>query len=155
MIDTRIRFGDPYSNDSDKCTGVKMVHDGFVREVPIKSPSGIILYPYCDVDLSDKDCELAIATGIDLVDAPWESLDNILSNLRECTEKGIIVRRIPLHYIAQNEFYRKNNPIYFSAPTRFSTVEALVIALDILKEYDQADKIAKRYKLSYIMEWFQ
>lgn len=149
-MDVRIRFGGSYTNNSNSCTGVRMIQENFCKEVSIDSCAGIILYPYCDMELNEEDILYAERNGIDFIDAPWEELTEIVDNLKK--DKTFIVRKIPSSFIAKNEYYRQKNPVYFTESTRFSTVEAVIISLSILQQKNQAKEIAEKFNLLYVLE---
>ena len=145
----RIRFGAPYTSSSKNCTGSKMTKDGYAELTEIEALAGVILYPYADKVLSKEDYKLCKDGGLDLIDAPRENLQSITTEL--CKNSQTIVRALPSSIIANNPFYRQIEPKYFTAPNRFSTVEAAIIALVILGEEQYAFEIARKYEMTEII----
>lgn len=154
MIKSRIRFGEPYISNSENCTGAKLIKQGHTELVEINSAAGLLLYPYTDQVLTRNDTTFAVENGLDLVDAPWETLTDIKNNL--CSNyPNIVVRALPKHLIALNKYYRECNPLYFTSKNRFSTMEALIIALCILEDMEKAKLIASMNNMEYVIEQFK
>ncbi len=152
-LKVRIRFGEPYKNDSECCTGAKMVIDNFAELVKIDDIAGVVLYPGADTVLTKDDYKLSQELGLDLIDAPWETLTDITKKLS--AKDGVVLRSLPKSMIANNPYYRQDNPKYFSSPYKFSTVEALIIALSVLEEEEHAILIAEENDMIEIVDTFK
>src|ERR1035441_2342337 len=129
-----ISFLQPYDSQSGVCTAVRMIAADCAMSVPISTPSGVLLSPHGDQDLSIADSPFATGAGVHLLDGPWELLREQAEGFRK---RGIRTRRLPTGLEPFNPYYRRLTPYYFFSPERFSTAEAAAYALAILGRPDQ------------------
>ncbi len=133
-----IRFLAPYQRtDPSLCTGSMMIERGLAAETNEFPPGSLLLSPCSQAVLSRADAEAA-GKGLCLIDGPWQALSRVTEQERQ---RGLLVRRIPEVFTAQNPFYRADNPRYFPVPDRFATAEAAGIALLLLGYVDQASEV--------------
>jgi len=141
-IPVKVLFLPPYRNDSDDCTGVRLIRAGLATEVPAISAGMLILHPGASRVLvpADRDLVRRWRLSLTLIDGPWEGLE-VPAGGTVPGEKAEY-RVLPSGLRPFNPYYRSLKPLRFPHPARFTTAEALLAALLILGRGEQAERVA-------------
>ena len=118
--------------DPKKCTAKRMEKFGLAKEVPLnRIPSGcIVLSPFGKETLSPADLKYA-HRGIVVLDLTWTHID-------ECPHiRGEKARKLP--------YFVASNPINFGKPWRLNSAEAVLAALLVLGQDEQAELFMPRF----------
>lgn len=119
-------------DDPRKSTMKKLERFGLVAKVPLARASrSLSLTPYSDLFILPSDRELALKTGLLIVDGSWNRITSIES-LRARHS-----RKLPLLVPV--------NPVNFGKPGKLSSVEAMAAALFILGFPDAADLVLSKF----------
>lgn len=128
----RVYIIDYHKDDPKKCTGRKLIKLNFAE--PSRIGKGIILDPFSKKIFSFSDKDIANKTGITIVDTSWNATSKVeFENIRGEH------RRLPILFAG--------NPIHYGIAYKLSTIEAVIAALYILDEVDEA------MRLSNIVKW--
>jgi ribosome biogenesis protein Tsr3 len=127
-----VKFISPYDSSNPLiCTAANLVHKKVIREVE-KIPGGsIVLYPFAEKELERKDGEAR--DSIVAIDAPWHLIKDTVPNMQNAN----YLRRLP-YWEAQNPYYRNQKGKYSSA-------EAIALALVILGEEKLAYDVIRHF----------
>ena len=116
--------------DRKKCTALRLAKFDLVKIRPRLSacPNGaLILDPFSDDILTEKDNLIAISKGLIVIDCSWAKIENSFQY------SDFIGRRLPNAIAA--------NPINYGKTAKLSSAEALAFALNILGLKNQAHKL--------------
>ncbi|BFI75324.1 DUF367 family protein [Sulfurisphaera ohwakuensis] len=122
---------DYHRDDPKKCTGKKLIKLNFAELT--RYGKGIILDPYSKRILSIFDKDIALKTGITIVDTSWNSTSKI-----EFEKIKGEHRRLPILFAG--------NPTNYGIAYKLSSIEAVIASLYILNEVEEAIKIANIIK---------
>ena len=119
-------------DDPRKSTMKKLERFGMVTRVPVtKASRTLSLTPYSDLYLLPSDRELAIKTGLLLIDGSWNRITSI-ENLR-------------LRYPRKLPLLLPVNPVNFGKPGKLSSVEAMAAALHIMGFPEEAEAVLSKF----------
>lgn len=121
-------------DDPSKCTAAKLAKFGLAQQVRRSSRSSIVLDPFSEITLSNKDRELA--DSVCAVDCSWERIGESKQVFRLASQG--LSRRLPALLAA--------NPINYAKLNKLSSAEALAGAFYILGEQDLAFAIMNKFK---------
>ncbi len=119
--------------DPKKCTAKRMLKFGLAREAKTLSavPSGsIVLSPFSDRALSPSDIGHA-RRGLVVMDLTWTNIDEF-PRLRKVEERAL-------------PYLLASNPVNWGRPSELNSAEAVMAALLILGEREQADGFLPRF----------
>lgn len=123
-------------DDPKKCTARKLERMGLIdltEQVRRLPPGAILLDPFAEKAVSKEDLPAATARGLAALDCSWETAQGAFEHARRRAEP----RALPYLVAA--------NPVNFGKPTKLSTLEALVAALWIYGEQQQARALLGAY----------
>ena len=119
-------------DDPKKCTARKLDRMGLVELVERvrRLPAGaILLDPFAEKAVSPEDIVEAEKRGLAALDCSWETAETAFDHARKlCTPRA-------LPYLVAA------NPVNYGKPTKLSTLEALVAALVIYGQREQAEAL--------------
>ena len=133
---TRIYVLHYRQDDPKKCTALKMVRFRVarliysLRDIPRKA---VVLNPFGTKVLTPLDRDLILKYGLVVIDVSWKEGLSILRRIKERN-----CRVLPLLIAA--------NPTNYGKPTKLSSAEAVMAALYIIGEVDEAMRIASLFK---------
>jgi pre-rRNA-processing protein TSR3 len=110
-----------------------MIKFALAKEVSVRQiPRGsVILSPFAEQAISPADRMHALKNGLVVMDLTWSNIDDIPR------PKGTNERALP--------FLIASNPVNWGRPMELNSAEAVVAALYILGEKEQALEFAKRF----------
>ncbi|WP_236719354.1 DUF367 family protein [Picrophilus oshimae] len=127
-----IYYVDFHMDDPKKATMRKLERFSLARHIPLKAiGKKIVLTPYSEIYLNNKDSGLYSAYGLCILETSWNSINDI-SRIRPLN-----ARRLPLLLPV--------NPVNYGRPGKLSSVEAAAAALYILGRHDEASKILEKF----------
>ncbi len=119
-------------DDPRKSTMKKLERFDMVTKVPVtKASRTLSLTPYADLYLLPSDRELALKTGLLLIDGSWNRIASI-ENLR-------------LRYPRKLPLLVPVNPVNFGKPGKLSSVEAMAAALYIIGFQEEAEAVLSKF----------
>ena len=119
-------------DDPRKSTMKKLERFDMVTKVPVtKASRTLSLTPYADLYLLPSDRELALKTGLLLIDGSWNRITSI-ENLR-------------LRYPRKLPLLVPVNPVNFGKPGKLSSVEAMAAALYIMEFQGEAEAVLSKF----------
>ncbi|MDR0334555.1 MAG: DUF367 family protein [Methanomassiliicoccaceae archaeon] len=129
----RVLVHDEGQCDPKKCTAKRMIKFGLAKEVPVRQiPRGsVILSPFAEYALSPADRAHAMRNALVVMDLTWSNIDGFPR------PKGMNERALPFLIAA--------NPVNWGRPMELNSAEAVVAALMILGEKEQAESFAERF----------
>jgi len=129
----RVLVHDKCQCDPKKCTAKRMMKFGLAKDADIRSiPRGsVILSPFAEQALSPADREHAVRNALVVMDLTWTNIDEFPRM------KGMNERALP--------FLIASNPVNWGRPMELNSAEAVVAALMILGEKEQASNFAGRF----------
>ncbi|MCL2032205.1 MAG: DUF367 family protein [Methanomassiliicoccaceae archaeon] len=119
--------------DPKKCTARRMLKFGLGKEAKTLSavPSGsVVLSPFSDIALSPADAVRA-KKGLVVMDLTWTNIDEFPRL------KGVSERALP--------YLLASNPVNWGRPMELNSAEAVMAALIILGENEQAGTFMERF----------
>jgi pre-rRNA-processing protein TSR3 len=119
--------------DPKKCTSRRMMKFGLGKDVKLLSaiPAGsIVLSPFSEKALSPADIRYA-RRGLVVMDLTWAHIDEF-PKVKRCEERA-------LPYLVAS------NPVNWGRPMQLNSAEAVMAALLILGEREQADEFLTRF----------
>ena len=119
--------------DPKKCTAKRMMKFGLGKEAKTLGaiPSGsIVLSPFSDRALSPADM-YAARKGLVVMDLTWTNLDEF-PRLKRCEERAL-------------PYLLAANPVNWGRPMELNSAEAVMAALHILGQKEQADTFLGRF----------
>ncbi len=122
-------------DDPKKCTARKLVRLKLVKL--IKSPRGIsrgavVLNPLSERALSRVDRDMALTSGLVVLDCSWKRLEEFPISRRDLRQ-----RALPYLIAA--------NPVNYGHPCTLSSAEAFAAALWIMGEFEQASEVMSKF----------
>jgi len=122
-------------DDPKKCTALKMARLGKARLLKKESEvrKGVVLNPFSKKALSREDRDFALSTSLIAVDCSWEEAEKVFPRF-----KGNFRNRALPFVVAAN-------PVNFGKAFKLTTLEAVVAALYILGNKEQAREVANIY----------
>ncbi|KAI8469227.1 MAG: hypothetical protein J3K34DRAFT_454232 [Monoraphidium minutum] len=131
----RLAMWDLGQCDKKRCTGTRLVRQGFVQELRLgQTFPGVILSPNGARVVSRQDAPLMAAKGLAVVDCSWNRLDDVPF----ARIKGVAPRLLPFLVAA--------NPVNYGRPCKLSCAEALAAACCICGFREAAEQIMGRFK---------
>ena len=129
----RVLVHDGCQCDPKKCTAKRMIKFGLAKNVPVRQiPRGsVILSPFAEQALSPADREYATRNALVVMDLTWSNIDGFPR------PKGMNERALP--------YLLASNPVNWGRPAELNSAEAVVAALMILGEREQAEAVAERF----------
>ena len=127
----RVYIIDYHKDDPKKCTGKKLVKFNFAEFS--KVGRGIVLDPFSKRLLSITDRDTILRDGITIIDTSWNSISEI-----EFQKVKGEHRRLPILFAG--------NPTNYGIAYKLSDIEALIAALYIIGEIEEAIRISKIVK---------
>ena len=129
----RVLVHDECQCDPKKCTAKRMIKFGLAKEVPVRQiPRGsVILSPFAEQALSPADRGHAVKSALVVMDLTWSNIDGFPR------PKGMNERALP--------YLLASNPVNWGRPMELNSAEAVVAALMILGEKEQAETVAQRF----------
>lgn len=119
--------------DPKKCTAKRMVKFGLGKEAKLLSdiPAGtVVLSPFAERALSPADRKHA-RKGLVVMDLTWTNIDGF-PRLRKSEERAL-------------PYLLASNPVNWGRPMELNSAEAVMAALIILGEREQADGFMERF----------
>lgn len=119
--------------DPKKCTAKRMLKFGLGKEAKTLSsiPSGtIILSPFSKIALSPADIKYA-KKGLVAIDLTWTNIDDF-PRIKKAEERAL-------------PYLLASNPVNWGRPMELNSAEAVMAALIILGEREQAEQFTERF----------
>ncbi|AKA75075.1 DUF367 family protein [Saccharolobus solfataricus] len=123
---------DYHKDDPKRCTGKKLVKLKIAEFTRVGK--GVVLDPFAQITLSNKDKDIVRRIGITIVDTSWNNTSQ--SEFKNIRGEH---RRIPILFAG--------NPIHYGIAYKLSSIEALIATLYIVDEVEEA------IKLSNVVKW--
>lgn len=128
----RLLFAYLNQDDPKKSTMKKLERFGMARKVPLaKATRALSLTPYADAYLLPADREIAIKTGLLLIDGSWNRITSI--------------EALRLRYPRKLPVLVPVNPVNFGKPGKLSSVEAMAAALFIMGFGEDAGAVLSKF----------
>lgn len=119
-------------DDPKKSTMRKLERFGLVTKVPLgRAARTLSLTPYASLYLLPSDREIAIKTGLLLIDGSWNRITSIES--------------LRLRYPRKLPVLVPVNPVNFGKPGKLSSVEAMAAALYIMGYMEEASAVLAKF----------
>lgn len=121
--------------DPKRCSGIKLKRLGYIRVLNQRDTfHGLVLSPIGTQIISPEDKELALTSGLAVVDCSWKQLDHT-----DVTQLKARHHRILPYLVAANT-------VNFGKPWRLNCAEALAACLAIFGLQDAADELLNQFK---------
>lgn len=121
--------------DPKRCSGIKLKRLGYVRVLNLRDTfHGLVLSPIGTQIISPEDKELALSSGLAVVDCSWKQLDH--TNVTQLKARH---HRVLPYLVAANT-------VNFGKPWRLNCAEALAACLAIFGMQDAADELLNQFK---------
>lgn len=121
-------------DDPNRCTAAKLVRFGLAESVKCIRPNTLVLDPFCEIVVSNKDRNLF--RRVCALDCSWKRARDTL--LKGKALKKSICRRLPA--------LLAGNPNNYCKLSKLTTAEALAASLFILGWRDMSESILDKFK---------
>ena len=131
----RLAMWDFNQCDPKRCSGAKLKRLGYVKLLNLRdSFHGLVLSPIGTQIISPEDLQLALTSGLAVVDCSWKQLEH--TNVSQLKARH---HRILPYFVAANT-------VNFGKPWRLNCAEALAACLYIFKMEDFANELLNQFK---------
>lgn len=133
--DVKLALWDFGQCDRKKCSGIRLVRHGMVREMRMKQRfAGICLSPLGRESVCRGDAKFIAAHGLSVVDCSWNRIEETPIAKIRCGPPKLL------------PFLVAANPVNYGRPAKLTCAEALAAALYICGWKDQAESVMSKFK---------